>query len=166
MLEYFFVISMNDVLDFVVERLICAYFLCRTCDHTNQSSTISGPKTTFEIHQSFTCASVCLIYCIVCTKCNILYIGETCRQLNARFGEHLRSVENKKHLSQDHQDDDDINVALHFNLPEHSIDDMNISGLLFAPTDYLERKTLEKRIIFKLGTVTPNGLNKQFSFLH
>tara|TARA_B100001146_G_C16115238_1_gene405491 strand:- start:583 stop:870 length:288 start_codon:yes stop_codon:yes gene_type:complete len=95
----------------------------------------------------------------------MLYIGETCRQLNNRFGEHLRSVENKKHLSEDHQDDADIKVAAHFNTPGHSIDDMNISGLLFAPSDYQKRRTLEKRIIFKLGTVAPNGLNKHFSFL-
>ena len=100
-----------------------------------------------------------------CTKCSTLYIGETCRQLNTRFGEHLRSAEEKKHLSPEYQDDDDINVAIHFNLPNHSIDDMGISALLYAPTKKLPRKTLEKKIIFELGTITPSGLNKQFSFL-
>ena len=94
-----------------------------------------------------------------------LYIGETCRQLNTRFGEHLRSVEEKKHLSPEYQDDDDINVAIHFNLPNQSIDDMGISALLYAPTEKLPRKTLEEKIIFELGTITPSGLNKQFSFL-
>ena len=95
----------------------------------------------------------------------ILYIGETCRQLNTRFGEHLRSVEEKKYLFHEYQDDDDINVAIHFNLPNHSIDDMRISALLYAPTEKLPRITLEKNIIFELGTVTPSGVNKQFSFL-
>ena len=102
---------------------------------------------------------------LVPPKCSILYIGETCRQLNARFGEHLRSVEEKKHLSPEYQDDDDMNVAIHFNLPNHSIDDMEISALLNAPTEKLPRKTLEKKIIFELGTITPSGLNKRFSFL-
>ena len=143
----------------------CGHSLCRTCEHTNPSDAISGPKNTFHIQHHFTCSSVCVIYSITCTKCSTLYIGETCRQLNTRFGEHLRSVEEKKHLSPEHQNDDDINVAIHFNLPNHSIDDMIISALLYAPAKKLPRKTLEKKIIFKLGTITPSGLNKQFSFL-
>ena len=52
--------------------------------------------------------------------------------LNARFEEHLRSVEEKKHLSPEYQDHDDINVPIHFNLRNHSIDDMEISALLFV----------------------------------
>ena len=122
-------------------------------------------KNIFHIQHHFTCPSVCVIYSIICTKCSILYIGETCRQLNTRFGEHLRSVEGMKHLSPEYQDDDDINVVIHFNLPSHSIDDMGISALLYPPTEKLPRKTLEKKIIFELGTITPSGLNKQFSFL-
>ena len=143
----------------------CGHSLCRTCEHTNPSDAISGPKDTFHIQHHFTCSSVCVIYSITCTKCSTLYIGETCRQLNTRFGEHLRSVEEKKHLSPEYQDDDDINIVIHFNLPNHSIDDMGISALLYAPTEKLPRKTLEKKIIFELGTITPSGLNKQFSFL-
>ena len=116
-----------------------------TCEHTNPSDAISGPKNTFHIQHHFTCSSVCVIYSITCTKCSTLYIGETCRQLSTRFGEHLRSVEEKKHLSHECQDDDDINVAIHFNLPNHSIDDMIISALLYAPTEKLPRKPWRKK---------------------
>ena len=56
------------------------------------------------------------------------------------------SVEEKKHLSPEYLDDDDINVAIHFNLPNHSIDDMIISALLYAPTEKLPRKTLHNLI--------------------
>ena len=94
-----------------------------------------------------------------------IYIGETCRQLNTRLGEHLISAEEKKHLSPEYQDDDDINIAIHFNLTNHSIDHMGISALLYAPTKKLPRKTLEKKIIFELRTIALPGLNKQFSFL-
>ena len=120
---------------------------------------------TLSIFNTTLLAHLSVIYSITCTKCSTLYIGETCRQLDTRFGEHLRSVEEKKHLSPEHQDDNDINVAIHFNLPNHSIDDMGISALLYAPTEKLPSKTLEKKIIFELGTITPSGLNKQFSFL-
>ena len=143
----------------------CGHSLWLTCEHTNPSDAISGPKNTFHIQHYFTYSSVCVIYSITCTKCSTLCIGETCRQLSIRFGEHLRSAEEKKHLFPEYQDDDNINVAIHFNLPNHSIDDMGISALLYAPNEKLSRKTLEKKIIFELGTITPSGLNKQFSFL-
>ena len=123
----------------------CGHLLCRTCEHTSPSNAISGPKNTFHIQQHFTGSSACVIYSITCTKCSILYIGEICSQLSARFGEHLKSVKGKKHLSPEYQDDDDISVAIHFNLPNHSIDDMEISALLYAPTEKLPGKTLEKK---------------------
>ena len=47
---------------------------------------------------NMTFSSVCVSYSNTCTKCSILYIGQTCRQLNTRFGEQLRSVKEKKHL--------------------------------------------------------------------
>ena len=69
-------------------------------------------------------------------------------------------MEEKKHFPPEYQDEDDINVAKHFNLPNHSIDDTEILVLLFAPTEKLPRKTFEKKIIFELETITLSGLNK------
>ena len=63
----------------------CGHSLCCTCEHTNPSDAISGPKNTFHIQHHFTCSYVCVIYSITCTKCSTLYIGETCHQLNTRF---------------------------------------------------------------------------------
>ena len=83
---------------------------------------------------------------------------------NNRFGEHLRNIERKIHEREEHTDDADRNVSKHFNLPDHSKADMSILGLKMAPICNKQRKTLEKRLIFKLGTLFPNGLNKQFSF--
>ena len=69
------------------------------------------------------------------------------------------------HLNEQHETDPDSNISRHFNSSNHSTDDMTILGLLFAPTNTTKRKTLEKRIIFKLGTLFPAGLNKQFNYL-
>ena len=143
----------------------CNHHKCRTCSHINPSTTIMNNDKTFTINASFTCSSSCLIYCISCRKCNQLYIGETSRQLNNRFGEHLRNVEKKVHLMEIHKNDPDSNVSKHFNSADHSTNDMNISGLTYAATDTIKRKTLEKRIIFKLGTLFPAGLNRQFSYI-
>ena len=57
----------------------------------------------------------------------------------------MRSVEEKKYLSPEYQDDDDINVAIHFHLSKNSIDDMEVSALLYSPIEKLPRKTLKKQ---------------------
>ena len=53
----------------------CGQSPCCTCEHTNPSDAISGPRKTFHILHHFTCSSVCVIYSITCTKCSTLYIG-------------------------------------------------------------------------------------------
>ena len=72
-----------------------------------------------------------------------------------------------KYLSSKYQDDDNINIAIHFNLLNHmhSIDDMEVSALLLSPAEKLQRKMLDKKIIFELGTITPSGLNELLPML-
>ena len=41
----------------------------------------------------FTCTSASVIYCITCTLCKKLYIGETRRRLGDRSREHISDVE-------------------------------------------------------------------------
>ena len=86
-----------------------------------------------------------LSYCITCTLCKKLYIGETGRQLGDRFREHLRDVEkNDKDASKP--------VARHFNLPNHSKEHMSICGLSLHQGTTDSRKNLEQRFIFQIGT--------------
>ena len=54
-----------------------------------------------------------LIYRISCTQCNILYIGETSRQIHNRFGEHKCNVRNKTHLNEQHENDPKSIVSRH-----------------------------------------------------
>eukprot|EP00061_Rhincodon_typus_P003082 g19227.t1 len=82
---------------------------------------IPGPKKTFHIKQMFTCTSAYVVHCIRCSRCGLLYIGETRRWLGGHFVEHLHSVCDKRlHLP----------VANHFNSLSHSLDNMSILGLL------------------------------------
>ena len=65
------------------------------------------------ITDHFTSTPANVMYCVTCTYCNKLYIGETGRRLGDRFREHLRDVErNEKDASKP--------LARHFNLPNHS----------------------------------------------
>ena len=91
----------------------CARVRCRTCPFISNVKKISGPKRTVAITDHFSCISTNLIYCITCTLCKKIYIGETGRRLGDRFREHLRDVEiNDKDASKP--------VARHFNLPNQS----------------------------------------------
>ena len=68
----------------------CGVAQCKTCKFIDSSTVISAPKSTYNIQHNFTCTSTHLIYCISCSRCGMLYIGETGRQLRTRFGEHRR----------------------------------------------------------------------------
>ena len=107
---------------------------------------ISGPKRSVKITDRFTCTSANVIYCITCTLCIKLYIGETGRRLGDRFREHLRDVEkNDKDASKP--------VARHFNLPNHFKEHMSICGLSLHQGTTDSRKNREQRFIFQIGTL-------------
>ena len=95
----------------------CSRARCYTCSFLNSATSISGPKFNFVNRHNFTCTSCNIIYCISCSKCCKLYIGETGRRLSDRFTEHLRSVRNN---------DVDKPVARHFNAANHSISDIKV----------------------------------------
>ena len=123
----------------------------------NVTDKISGPKRSVKITDRFTCTSANVIYCITCTLCKKLYIGETGRRLGDRFREHLRDVEkNDKDASKP--------VARHFNLPNHFKEHMSICGLSLHQGTTDSRKNLEQRFIFQIGTLNPHGINERFSF--
>ena len=113
---------------------------------------LSLPPEMGEMAQIF----ISEIECISCSKCCKLYISETGRRLSDRFAEHLRSVRNN---------DVDKPVARHFNAANHSISDMKICAISPISGGNDSRKRHEKRLIFKIGTIHPHGLNERFSFI-
>ena len=135
----------------------CARARCKTCPFICNVEKLSGPKHSIKITDHFTCTSANVIYCITCTLCKKLYIGETGRRLGDRFREHLRDVE---------KDDKNASkpVARHFNLPNHSMQHMTVCGLSLHQGNTESRKTLEQKFIFQIGTLNPDGINERFSF--
>eukprot|EP00061_Rhincodon_typus_P007368 g28995.t1 len=87
----------------------------------------------------YTCTSTNVVYCIRCSRCGLLYNGETNQNLGDPFV--LRSVHNKRqHLP----------VANHFNSPSRSLGDMSILGLLQCHNDATQ-KLEEQHLIFHIG---------------
>ena len=70
----------------------CAHAQCKTCPFIRNVEKISGPKRSIKITDHFTCTSANVVYCITCTLCKKLYIGETGRRLGDQLQEHLRDV--------------------------------------------------------------------------
>ncbi len=90
----------------------CGVAQCKTCKFIDSSTVILEPKSTYNIQYNFTCTSTHLIYCISCSRCGMLYIGETGRQLRTRSSEHRRAVS---------ANDANQPVARHFNSGSHCI---------------------------------------------
>ena len=136
----------------------CARSRCKTCPFFQHADKISGPKRSVKITDRFTCTSANVIYCITCTLCKELCIGETGRRLGDRFREHLRDVE---------KDDKDASkpVARHFNLPNHSKEHMSICGLSLHQGTTDSRKNLEQRFVFQIGTASTNAFHSINLFL-
>ena len=128
-----------------------------TCLFINSKSHIQGPKGSYQVNDHFDCTTSNIIYCITCTLCNKLYIGESDRKLGDRFREHLLDVKNKG-------SDLFKPVARHFNLPGHSHKHMEICGINLHFGNNETRKRKEQRLIFRLGTLALNGIKERFSF--
>ena len=74
---------------------------------------------------------------IACKRCKKQYIGETKRTIRERFTEHRQATNNPCHANTSGA------VPTHFNLPDHSIEDMTLIPLeLLQPTpQYLTRES-------------------------
>ena len=79
------------------------------------------------------CLTKNVVYCIQCTKCQQIYIGQTSRKIKERFGEHKTSVRTCQKTA----------IGDHFNGPGHSVSNMTIFALekVFNPAP----QVLEKR---------------------
>ena len=55
------------------------------------------------------------------------------------------------------------NQTQHFNPPSHcSLNDFSVTGIIHCNCSNVNRLNIENRIIFKLGTLSPLGLNTKF----
>ncbi|KAJ8026637.1 hypothetical protein HOLleu_31530 [Holothuria leucospilota] len=132
----------------------CGRSRCNTCPVVGKNTLVNilgSNGNRFSVNQHFTCTSTNLIYILVCGRCNCLYVGETKRRLADRITEHLRSI--KQNLQ-------GYPVATHFNPPSPcSIKDLAVTAALMCRGSDRDRQTAENRLIMKLGTLSPHGLN-------
>ena len=119
-------------------------------DHDTIINNITGDS--YKITGQLSCSTRNVIYTIKCTKCQLLYVGETKREIRKRIYEHLYSIRSNKPTL----------VAQHFNSPGHNINHFTFIGIckVYSKQDKI-RKSLELKIISKLNTLHPYGINKK-----
>ena len=109
-----------------------------------------------EIKQQMTCKSTNLIYIIECKRCKKQYEAEPKRTLRERFTEHKQPTNNPSHANVS------AAVPTHFNLPNHSIEDMTLIPLELQPTvNTSRRKAREVYLIHRGQTLEPSGMNRR-----
>jgi hypothetical protein len=103
----------------------CSSNKCRACSYIRCGSKFQSftNKGTFPIRDRLTCKSTNLVYLITCNYCNLQYVGQTGRTLADRINDHLSTIRTKKSKP----------IALHFNLPNHSIRDFAITAIEKIP---------------------------------
>ena len=117
------------------------------------------------INDRFIRISTNVIYCITCTLCKKIYLGETGRNLSDRFRKDLRDV-GKKRLRCSKT------VARNFNLPNHSTHNITICLLSLHQGNTESRKIPQQKFIFQLGILKLHGINERsvaqliYSYVH
>ena len=128
----------------------CGDVSCSLCPYLDISNTFSHPtaNVSYPINSRITCDSINVVYLIRCSKCSLLYVGQTQRSLKTRITQHLRSIR-----------------AGHSTTPLHThfrsscpINALKVRGIDIQPR---ESRRLEKEALWirTLNTRVPLGLN-------
>jgi hypothetical protein len=105
-----------------------------------------------DVRASGNCKTSDIVYVARCKVCDILYVGETKEELRSRFSKHRYDAKKRP---------ENCELAAHVHAMKHDFDrDIEVTVLQQGFKSDAERKFSEDKYICQLGTLTPNGLNK------
>lgn len=145
----------------VPARRQCTRIICEICpSRTNPPKFYRSSYTgrTYDSPTNYNCETTNVVYLITCNRCKKQYVGETSRSFRKRMLEHKNYVRRK-----------DMSTATgrHFNMPGHKSSDLNyqVIATLTGPSlpKCPKRLKLEERLIERLRTMEPHGLNDKNS---
>ena len=137
----------------------CGVGQCKTCKFIDSSTTISAPEFVYHIKHHFTCTSSHLIYFISCSRCGMLYIGET--GMEDVWGLGLASTVAMSQATMQ------TNLLL-------DTSTMTMAVIVFVIWKFepsvpflvaMIAARHEMRLIFKLGTAHPLGIDEHVSYI-
>ena len=135
---------------------------CACCNNTSDKKSFNHPHTgrKIPIREFINCKSTHVIYMLSC-PCGLAYVGQTKRPLKQRISEHKTAIRTGNM---------DYAIAKHYAEANHgSPSSLKFTGIerIEMPTrggDILKRLAQrEMQWIYTLNTMTPNGLNDDFS---
>ena len=130
----------------------CLHMNCKCCFHLNSTSIYHNTEKSafYHILDDFNCNSSNVIYVISCSKCNLLYVGQTARMVKERMNNHRSDILLHKPTA----------ISVHFNLPAHSYLDLLITPILdITEFDIPHRLNIEREFMSRLNTIYPAGMN-------
>ena len=131
----------------------CGQPRCKTCVHIKSGNRFRSATTgeEFRVKATADCRTSNVVYLIECSRCSIQYVGETENALRIRLTGHRSDIHHRRL---------DRPVAKHFNLLDHSLDDLTIMIIeKIHRVDALFRKRRESHWIQAVRSLTPDGLN-------
>ncbi|OCT58568.1 hypothetical protein XELAEV_18002002mg [Xenopus laevis] len=140
----------------------CGAARCITCEFMFRSAefTSSNTKRVYKIKDFINCNSSFVIYLLICTKCNIQYVGCTSRKFKCRMREHINQIVSHSSATV---------VSRHFSeCSDRVCSHLRIQGIeKITPTakggDLMQRLLYREAYwIFTLETRQPLGLNLRF----
>ncbi len=118
------------------------------------TSTVSNFKVC--INGNVNCKSANVIYCIECAKCNKQYIGETRQEFHKRMTSHRHDITHNIETA----------VSEHFNLPNHSMNDIKTFIIGGGFSKNRKRKYKGSFLISKFQSIIPSGINISSGWLN
>ena len=140
----------------------CAH--CAQCNFTTKSHTFTHPLTgkRFDVKGIITCTTQNVVYLLKC-PCGLGYVGKTTRALKTRISEHRSSIRNQDPKSP---------VAMHFMSAKHNVASLKYQGIEHVKCPRrggdVNRLLLQRESfwIYTLNTMSPKGMNEDFSINH
>ena len=122
--------------------------VCSVCKYSFFTDVVHSSTTIYPILHFLTCTTSGVLYLIVCSSCDMKYVGETSRTLQQRIAEHVYNITRNASTS----------VARHFN-SACSLADFSFTALEHQANPH-KRARKEISWIGRLRTASPNGLNR------
>ena len=138
---------------------------CQICNFLSLGRSFHShiTKKEFSINYNLDCNSNNVVYLISCKKCNIQYVGSTTTKFRTRFNNHKSRITSHVSLTAGQKKKDDL-IYQHFNSEGHSgLMDMSVQ-LIDCVREEKELREKEGFWIYKLKTISPNGLNDNDCF--
>ena len=127
----------------IFKTIKCNKCFCCKFIYENSFITLKDSNISIQLLSNSNCNSSNVVYIILCIKCKIFYIGETGKSLSKRMSQHLNQIKKFVPFKKYH----DKEVAKHFNLNGHKLDDFKCCVYKDNLIDNKNRKSVEKDLI-------------------